>query len=49
MSTDDVNVYFTRSELTLSIFLRLSPLPSQLILQLDTFSTGEKGHGKRCL
>gem|GEM_PF-2053938 len=35
-------LYFPRSAMMLWIFLRLSPLPPQLIFQLDTFSTGER-------
>ncbi len=38
-----VYLYFTRSEMKPWIFLRLSPLPPQLIFQLYTFSTGGEG------
>jgi|GEM_PF-3490263 len=39
-------LYFTRSEMKLWLFLRLSPLPPQLLFQLYTFSTGGEGQGE---
>ncbi len=40
------SIFPTRSEMKLWIFLRLSPLPPQLIFQRDTFSTGG-GEGEK--